>query len=157
MAAAGHNPHGEADLVAGYAPRTVLDAGCGTGRVAIELASRGVDVVGVDLDADMLAVEAAPSRRRTRRRRRRCRTAMGSGGRERWVEADLARLDLGRRFDVVVLAGNVLLFVAGPDRSGDRRRLCTTSRAGRPADQRLPARPGRPTLAELDLGPVRQA
>jgi hypothetical protein len=27
-----------------------------------------------------------------------------------WVEADLTTLDLGRRFDVVVLAGNVPLF-----------------------------------------------
>ena len=28
-----------------YGPRTVLDAGCGTGRVAIELARRGLEVV----------------------------------------------------------------------------------------------------------------
>ena len=41
MAAAGENPHGEADLVSRYRPTSVLDAGCGTGRVAIELARRG--------------------------------------------------------------------------------------------------------------------
>jgi len=50
MAEAGENPHGEVDFVQRFSPRTVLDAGCGTGRVAIELANRGIDVVGVDRD-----------------------------------------------------------------------------------------------------------
>lgn len=72
----------------------MLDAGCGTGRVAIELARRGVDVVGVDLDPAMLEV------------------ARRKAPELEWVEADLATLDLGLRFDVVVVAGNVLLFVA---------------------------------------------
>lgn len=38
---------GEADFVAHLEPTTLLDAGCGTGRVAIELAGRGVEIVGV--------------------------------------------------------------------------------------------------------------
>ena len=38
----------------GWHPATVLDAGCGTGRVARELARRGVDTVGVDLDRSMI-------------------------------------------------------------------------------------------------------
>ena len=74
MAAAGQNPHGEADLVMRFAPTSVLDAGCGTGRVAIELARRGVDVVGVDLDDDLLAVAREKAPQLT------------------WVTADLARL-----------------------------------------------------------------
>jgi SAM-dependent methyltransferase len=93
MAAAGHNPHGEADRVAGYRPATVLDAGCGTGRVAIELARRGIEVVGVDLDPDLLD------------------QARAKAPELEWVLADLADLDLGRTFDVVVLAGNVVGFV----------------------------------------------
>lgn len=94
LAAQGRSVHGEADFVSALAPATVLDAGCGTGRVAIELARRGVDVVGVDVDASMLgqARQKAPELP--------------------WVEADLATLDLGRRFDVVVLAGNVMIFLA---------------------------------------------
>jgi SAM-dependent methyltransferase len=72
----------------------VLDAGCGTGRVAIELARHGIDVVGVDLDASMLA------------------TARARAPGVEWVRSDLAGLDLGRRFDVVVMAGNVVLFTA---------------------------------------------
>jgi SAM-dependent methyltransferase len=71
----------------------VLDAGCGTGRVAIELANRGVDVVGVDLDPPMIAQARAK--------------APGL----RWVEADLIDVELGRRFDIVAMPGNVMIFV----------------------------------------------
>jgi SAM-dependent methyltransferase len=96
--------HGEASCVevllraepvaAGGAPNSVLDAGCGTGRVAIELAARGFDVVGVDLDPSMLdeARRKAPELE--------------------WVLSDLAGLRLRRDFDAAVLAGNVMIFVA---------------------------------------------
>jgi SAM-dependent methyltransferase len=36
----------------------VLDLGCGTGRVAIHLAKRGFDVVGLDVDPDLVAALA---------------------------------------------------------------------------------------------------
>jgi SAM-dependent methyltransferase len=93
LEASGHDPHGEVAFVMRFEPQSVLDAGCGTGRVAIELAHRGVTAVGVDLDQGML--EAA--RRKAPQLR--------------WVEADLAGLDLDTRFDVVVMAGNVMIFV----------------------------------------------
>ncbi len=92
LSAQGVDVHGEADFVAAWEPRSVLDAGCGTGRVALELARRGIEVVGVDTDASMLA------------------TARKLEPSSRWIEADLTELDLGRVFDVVVLAGNVPLF-----------------------------------------------
>jgi SAM-dependent methyltransferase len=92
LAALGVDVHGEASFVMAYSPSSVLDAGCGTGRVAIELARRGVEVVGVDVDASMLA------------------TARRSSSRVAWVESDLGALDLEREFDVVVMAGNVPLF-----------------------------------------------
>jgi SAM-dependent methyltransferase len=92
LAASGADVHGEADFVAAYEPSSVLDAGCGTGRVAIELARRGVHVVGADVDASMLA------------------TARRLAPQITWVETDLAALDLGRPFDVVLMAGNVPLF-----------------------------------------------
>jgi 2-polyprenyl-3-methyl-5-hydroxy-6-metoxy-1,4-benzoquinol methylase len=94
LASSGVDVHGEAAFVMRRSPRSVLDAGCGTGRVAIELARRGVDVVGVDVDVSMLA------------------TARAAGPGIEWQEHDLATLDLGRTFDVVVLAGNVPLFTA---------------------------------------------
>jgi SAM-dependent methyltransferase len=95
LAATGMDMHGEAALVASYGPATVLDAGCGTGRVAIELAHRGHDVVGTDVDPAMLEAARAKASDLT------------------WVEADLTdpALDLGRTFDVVLMAGNVLIFV----------------------------------------------
>jgi SAM-dependent methyltransferase len=94
LAASGASMHGEADLVAAWAPETVLDAGCGTGRVAIELHRRGIDVVGVDVDESMLA------------------TARDRAPELTWVRCDLALIDLDRTFDVVVMAGNVPLFTA---------------------------------------------
>jgi SAM-dependent methyltransferase len=93
-AAAGENIHGEADLVESFGPRTVLDAGCGTGRVAIELARRGVAVVGVDIDPQMLA------------------TARRKAPTLEWHQADLATVDLGRQFDLILMAGNVMIFLA---------------------------------------------
>ena len=92
LAAAGTDVHGEADFVEAYGPDSVLDAGCGTGRVGIELARRDIEVVGVDVDPSMLA------------------TARRRAPELSWVEADLTALDLGRTFAVVLLAGNVPLF-----------------------------------------------
>ena len=56
---AGENVHGEADFIEALGPRSVLDAGCGTGRVGAELARRGIEVVGVDRDPGMLAAARA--------------------------------------------------------------------------------------------------
>lgn len=92
LAASGADVHGEATLVRTYRPRRVLDAGCGTGRVAIELARHGIEVVGVDVDPAMLA------------------TARERAPELDWRLGDLATADLGTGYDVAVLAGNVLLF-----------------------------------------------
>ena len=101
LAASGADVHGEAALVErlvrdhlGPGRHVILDAGCGTGRVAIELAARGFAVIGVDLDAGMLRVA----------RRKAPELA--------WESGDLATLDLGRTVDAIVLAGNVMIFVA---------------------------------------------
>ena len=93
--------HGEADLVSWFEPGSVLDAGCGTGRVAIELDRRGIDVVGVDLDTRMLD------------------EARSKAPHVPWILGDLTDVEItapgaagGRReFDLIVLAGNVMVFV----------------------------------------------
>ncbi|MCF3939444.1 MULTISPECIES: class I SAM-dependent DNA methyltransferase [Gordonia] len=99
LAATGQNIHGEADLVEtllhDHGGQRVLDAGCGTGRVALELRRRGFAVVGVDADDTMLA------------------TARRNGPDVAWVLADLTTLDhhVDSEFDLALLAGNVMIFV----------------------------------------------
>jgi SAM-dependent methyltransferase len=100
LAASGHDVHGEASLVDGLLagrPSRVLDAGCGTGRVALELTRRGHRTVGVDVDPDLLA------------------RARDKAPTLDWVDGDLARLPADVApgpFDAAVLAGNVMIFVA---------------------------------------------
>jgi SAM-dependent methyltransferase len=100
LAAQGRNVHGEADLVelllSDSGGTRALDAGCGTGRVAIELAQRGFSVTGADADAAMLTAAKAKAPALT------------------WLEADLAELQdrLDAEFDLVVLAGNVMIFLS---------------------------------------------
>ncbi|MDG4666572.1 class I SAM-dependent methyltransferase [Mycobacterium sp. 236(2023)] len=95
----GASVHGEADLIEqllrGSGGTTVLDAGCGTGRVAIELAARGFSVVGIDADPSMLG------------------TARAKAPELRWVEADLVTTDehVAETFDVVAMPGNVMIFL----------------------------------------------
>jgi SAM-dependent methyltransferase len=97
LAAAGTDPHGEATLCARLAAAgsRILDAGCGTGRVAVRLAELGYRCVGLDSDEAMLA---------------HARTLSSSVD---WVPADLSEpRDLGAAFDLVVAAGNVIPLVA---------------------------------------------
>ena len=132
MAERGENPHGEVDFVMQFAPRTALDAGCGFGRVGIELDARGVDIVGVDLDPDLLD--------RARRRA----PALD------WRLANLAAVDLHRQFDLVVVAGNVIGFVDGPDRESAVRNC---ARHVAPAGHLVMGnqlKPTWPTIAEID-------
>ena len=92
-AAAGEDVHGEANFLRRYGPGSVLDAGCGTGRIARELARRGVDIVGVDLDPAMLE------------------TGQRKAPHLHWEVADLETVKLGRAFDAVLMAGNVMIFL----------------------------------------------
>ncbi|MGN6246620.1 MAG: class I SAM-dependent methyltransferase [Motilibacteraceae bacterium] len=100
LAASGADVHGEARYVSALVPvgARLLDAGCGTGRVAIRLAELGYDVVGADLDAAMLA------------------QARSAAPHLPWVHADLGELSLvdegSPAFDLVVAAGNVVPLVA---------------------------------------------
>jgi rhodanese-related sulfurtransferase len=79
------------DFLVGLSPATVLDAGCGDGHVAIELQGRGIDVVGIDLDHDVLA------------------SARKRAPNVRWEHADLAVMQFDHRFDVVAFTGNALV------------------------------------------------
>jgi SAM-dependent methyltransferase len=93
LAAAGTDVHGEATFCASLVPvaARILDAGCGTGRVAIRLAELGYECVGIDSDESMLDV------------------ARGAAADVTWVAGDLVDVDLDQGgFDLIVAAGNVL-------------------------------------------------
>lgn len=117
LAEAGHDVHGEAafcDALLTPAAR-ILDAGCGTGRVAIRLGELGHDCTGVDVDRSMLAVarREAPALE--------------------WLHGDLAQLDgLGLRpgFDLVVAAGNVVPLLAPGTEPAVVRQLAAVLRPG---------------------------
>ena len=106
LAASGADVHGEAAFCAELVPPggRILDAGCGTGRVAVELARRGFDVAGADNDPSMLEVARRSAD-------------------VRWYDADLAVLELPDRFDLVVAAGNVVVFLAPGTEAEVVRRL----------------------------------
>ena len=111
-AAAGEDVHGEANFVTRFSPGNLLDAGCGTGRVGRELYRRGVDVVGVDVDAEMLDTARA-----------RCPSAS-------WIVGDISAIELGRTFDIVLMAGNVINFVTPGSRRQALENLARHVRPG---------------------------
>lgn len=68
---------------------SVLELGCGSGRVLVALASAGYDATGIEKDSDKL--EAARTR------------ALEAGVSVELVRTDMARFDLGRRFDRIFI------------------------------------------------------
>ena len=103
-AAAGMDVHGEANLIEkllhsdlnqtnSTQPYRVLDAGCGTGRMSIELARRGMKIVGVDLDEVMLT------------------QAQNKAPQLDWRLGDLSIIELDKTFDAIVMAGNVMIYL----------------------------------------------
>ena len=131
-AAAGENVHGEADFVIGLVPHSVLDAGCGTGRIARELARRGVETVGVDLDEEMLS------------------TARRKAPELEWINGDLAVIGLGRVFDVVLAAGNVMIFLTPGSESAVIANLAGHLAPGGALVAGFSLRPGQLTVEEYD-------
>lgn len=99
MAARGDNVHGEADAISRlidsyFAGRScrILDAGCGTGRLAVELERRGHALTAIDLDPDMVDKARPKSSSIT------------------WMVEDLATLAMTEKFDIVAMIGNILNF-----------------------------------------------
>jgi SAM-dependent methyltransferase len=117
LASQGADLEGEARLVDAMLERgsRVLDAGCGPGRLSGALHRRGHEVVGVDVDP--VLIEAAE--------------ADHPG--PQYLVADLSALSLdGEPFDLVVSAGNVMVFLApGTERDALERLRDHTRPGGR--------------------------
>jgi SAM-dependent methyltransferase len=76
--------------LAGTVPKTILDMGCGTGRLARAFAAVGHRVTGADPAPGMLAV---------------ARSRAGADA-VTWIESDAAGLCVDARFDLIVMTGH---------------------------------------------------
>ena len=79
------------DHAVGSGARMVLDIGCGTGVFALMLADRGIEVVGVDPDADSLDVARAKP----------------GADRVRWIHGDATAAPAGWSADLGTMTANV--------------------------------------------------
>ena len=70
----------------------VLDAGCGTGTLALQLAAAGYDVAGVDLSEALLEKARAKDEDK----------------KVRWLQGDITRLAMGETFDAITCVSDVL-------------------------------------------------
>jgi SAM-dependent methyltransferase len=87
--------------LAGVSEGAVLDLGCGTGRVALDLAARGVEVTGIDSDSELVDTLRARARER-----------------DLQVEAavaDARSFDLGTSFALVISPMQVVQLLGGAD------------------------------------------
>jgi len=84
----------------GVTPRTAVDLACGTGSVALLLAERGLQVIGVDLSEEMLCVAAQK--------------AQDGANRPMFVCQPLQQLSLPRGVDLAVCALDSLDYITDP-------------------------------------------
>jgi SAM-dependent methyltransferase len=82
----------------------VLELGCGTGRVTMELAASGVDVVGLDQSRPMLD-----------RLQRKLDARPQTGGRVTLLEADMCAFSLKEQFPLVIAPYNSLCYLSSAD------------------------------------------
>ena len=76
--------------------QSILEVGCGTGRVTLRIAQEGAKVVGTDLDDDMLKV------------------ARSKSAGIHWEQGDMRTLDLHQAFVLIILPGDAFQFMCTP-------------------------------------------
>ncbi len=74
----------------------LLEVGCGTGRVTLQLARQGLDVLGLDKSPQMLEIA-----------KRKCAALPNV----RWVEADMRSFGFRQMFDLVIIPGHSFQFM----------------------------------------------
>lgn len=78
---------------------TILELGCGTGRVTLQLAKMGIHVTGLDLSPSMLAIASKKSQDLQN---------------VHWVEANMQYFELGELFDLIIIPGHSFQFMLTP-------------------------------------------
>ncbi|MBC7313412.1 MAG: class I SAM-dependent methyltransferase [Rhizobium sp.] len=86
-----HGTDGDFYLSLAQSPCRILDLGCGTGSVALRLASLGHTVTGLDPAPGMLDVARAKDK----------------AGTVRWLAGDARDFALGETFDLIIMTGHV--------------------------------------------------
>lgn len=78
---------------------SILEVGCGTGRVALQLAQEGIPIVGMDLSPSMLALARQKSQGLSN---------------VRWVVGDMQTFELGEHFGLILIPGHSFQFMLTP-------------------------------------------
>ena len=78
----------------------ILELGCGTGRVTLQLAGMGVQVTGLDFSPSMLAVAKQKSQKLQN---------------VHWVEGDMRLFKLQGLFDLIIIPGHSFQFMLTPE------------------------------------------
>ncbi len=86
---------------------TILELGCGTGRVSIALAKQGFHVIGLDINAGMLSVFKEQLQSET--------------GKVGILQADLTKFHIALPFALIVLPCNTFSTLSSPERSAALR------------------------------------
>jgi SAM-dependent methyltransferase len=122
----------------------VLELACGTGRLTVPIAQRGVEIVGIDSSPTMLEIARAK--------------AAKSGAPATFVQADMRAFDLPQRFYLIFIAGNSLQHLLSAD---DLTQTLACTRRHLASGGRLAFDVGNPDLSQLtrdaqDRNPVMQ-
>lgn len=77
--------------------QAVLEVGCGTGRLTIQLAQEGIKVVGTDLSGEMLKI------------------ARSKNAEIHWIQGDMRTFHLAATFGLIIIPGHSFQFMLTPE------------------------------------------
>ena len=104
-----HATIGDIDFYDNYAnlkQGKILDIGCGTGRIAIELAKKGHDLIGLDISRKML--ENARHKANS--------VASVNPLKIQFIEGDMRNFDLGITFNLIYIGFRSFMLLLSPDK-----------------------------------------
>lgn len=87
----------------GHSPDLVLDLACGTGKMTVELAARGYDMIGIDYSVEMLNLAREHA------------AAFGVDGKILWLCQDMRAFELYGTVDVVVSCLDSINHLSAPN------------------------------------------